>query len=73
MLYSINQAQQEQKKSSGQVVHLMERIKVVSQESTTSSQKLSDVVNSLTRESETLREEMLRFQLNGSRNGSNHL
>jgi len=70
MLYSINQAQQEQKKSSGQVVQLMERIKVVSQESSQSSQKLADVVNSLTHESETLREEMLRFQLNGGKNGS---
>jgi methyl-accepting chemotaxis protein len=71
MLYSINQAQQEQKRSSSQVVQLMERIKVVSQNSTRSSSKLADVVSALSREADNLREEMLRFQLTANKNGTN--
>ncbi|HUT53287.1 MAG TPA: methyl-accepting chemotaxis protein [bacterium] len=63
MLYSINQAQQEQKKGSSQVVQLMDRIKVASQQGGESGRRLADVVNALTQEADTLKEEIKRFQL----------
>lgn len=69
MLYSINQSQQEQKRSSTQVVQLMERIKVVSQESTDNARQLDEVLNVLTKEEDTLREEMRKFQLSANHNG----
>ncbi len=58
MLYSISQAQQEEKKSSSQIIQLMERIKMVSQESTDSAARLSEVVDILTEEAANLRKEM---------------
>jgi methyl-accepting chemotaxis protein len=63
MLYSINQAQQEQKKGSSQVVQLMERIKVASQQVAESGRRLADVVNALSQEAVTLRDEIKRFVL----------
>ena len=66
MLYSINQSQQEQKRSSHQVVQLMDRIKVVSQESVESARRLAEVVDALTAEADTLREEMRRFMWVGA-------
>jgi methyl-accepting chemotaxis protein len=63
MLYSINQAQQEQKKGSSQVVQLMERIKVASQQVGESGRRLADVVNALSQEAVTLRDEIKRFDL----------
>jgi methyl-accepting chemotaxis protein len=68
MLYSINQAQQEQKRASHQVVQLMERIKVVSQDSTESASRLAQVVDALSAEAETLREEMRRFKIAANHN-----
>ncbi len=69
MLYSINQAQQDQKQGSSQVLKLMDRINVVSQQSAESSKKLSEVVEALTREGETLHAEVKRFQLFVENNG----
>jgi methyl-accepting chemotaxis protein len=63
MLYSINQSQQEQKQSSSQVMQLMERIRVVTRQSTESAGQLAEVVGALTGEADTLREQMKRFQL----------
>jgi len=63
MVYSINQAQQEQKNGSAQVVALMERIKVVSQQSTESASRLAEVVEALSHEEETLKQEMRRFEI----------
>jgi methyl-accepting chemotaxis protein len=70
MLYSINQAQQEQKKGSSQVVQLMDRIKVASQQGAEGGRRLADVVNALTQEAETLRQEIKRFQLVNTGNES---
>ena len=70
MLYSINTSQQEQKNSSTMVVQLMDRIKVVSQESRQSSKQLSEVVDALSTEADTLRLEVKKFHLladNGNR------
>jgi methyl-accepting chemotaxis protein len=63
MLSNINTSQQEQKNVSEQVIKLMEGIKVFSQASVQSAQKLGEVVGNLEAQAHALREEVKRFKI----------
>ncbi len=63
MLTNINTAQKEQKKASEQVVHLMERIRQISQESVESTARLDQVIKRLEEEADRLKTQISQFQV----------
>jgi len=63
MLANINTAQKEQKKASEQVVHLMERIRQISQESVDSTSRLDQVIQRLEEEAGRLKARISQFQI----------
>ena len=63
MLYNINTAQKEQRKASEQVIHLMEKIRQISQESVESALRLEEVVRKLDEEAQRLGQEVSHFQI----------
>ena len=63
MLANINTAQKEQKKASEQVVHLMDRIRQISQESVESTSQLDQVIKRLEEEAERLKTQVSQFRI----------